>query len=63
MQHGRITLGGGKEKIPDHASLTAHKTLTLAYQSVEKLLKSISCHDLLSGKVSESYGHFANLPL
>jgi hypothetical protein len=45
------------------ASLTAHKALTLADVSLEKLLKSVSCQELLCGNVSGNYSHFANLPL
>jgi hypothetical protein len=53
----------GKEKTPLRALLTAHKSLTLADRSLAKLWKSVSWKELLSGNVSGSYDHFANLPL
>jgi len=48
---------------PPHASVLAHRALTLADRTQEKLLKSTNCQVLLSCAVNGSYGPCVNVRL
>jgi len=52
-----------QNKRPDHVTVIAHRALTLADRSQEKLLRSTNCQVLFSCSVIGSYGPCGNLPL
>jgi len=54
---------GVKNETTDQASVIAHRPMTLADRSQEKLLKSTNCQVLLSCAVIGSYGPCASLHL